>query len=108
MAIAVGNVQVLARLSGGVVIGKAQITLDTSYPTGGSVGVLAGIGGLAQLHAILPQKSLGFDFDYDPPTDKLKVYQQPAAAAAGASPEQTNTTNMSALVLPVIFVGQSG
>jgi hypothetical protein len=108
MAIAVANVQVLARLSGGIVIGKAQITLDNNYPTGGSAGVLNGIGGLAALHGVLAQKSLGFDFDYDAPTDRLKAYQQPAAAAAGPSPEVPNTTNMSANVLPVIFIGQAG
>lgn len=108
MAIVVANVVVLQRLSGGVVIGKANITLDTSYPTGGSAGVLNGIGVLASLHAVLAQKSLGFDFDYDVATDKLKAYQQPAVAAAGAAPEVPNTTNMSANVLPVIFIGQSG
>lgn len=104
MALAFSNVQDIVRLTGGIRIGKANITLETSYPTTGTAGIVQGLG-LGTLLAIVPLKSLGFDFDYDIATDKLKVYQQPAAAAAGPSPEVPNTTNLSANVLPILYIG---
>jgi hypothetical protein len=109
MALAFANVTTVVQLPGGGPQGTkvitANVTLDTSYPTGGSAGVAAGLG-LGKVLALVPLKSLGYDYDYDVATDRLKVYQQPAAAAAGASPEAPNTTNLSANVLPVLVFGQ--
>ena len=109
MALAFSGQTNIVQLPGaghGTLIMKANITLDNAYPTGGSAGVASGLG-VSQVLALVPLKSLGYDFDYDVATDKLKVYQQPAAAAAGPSPEAPNNTNLSALTLPVLVIANT-
>lgn len=81
-----------------------NLKLDTSYPTGGSVGVAARLG-FRSLAVLIPLQHSGYIVEYINDTDKLKVYQQPAAATAGASPEVPNTTNLSGTVLRFLAMG---
>ena len=79
-------------------IDSVQWNGDASYPTGGTPGFAAAIGiAPGHLFAVLPESHSGYTWDYDRGSDKLKLYQQPAAAAAGASPEVPPTTNLSAV-----------
>ena len=95
MALAFANVNQILGSTGGLKLVEADVTLDTSYPTGGSAGLAAGLGFAQIIKHVIWTQCKGFELDYIPATDKLKVYQQPAAAAAGASPEVPNTTNLS-------------
>ena len=79
-------------------VAVVRLRLDTSYPTGGSPGVKAALG-MPGLIALVPLSSLGYHIEYNNDTDKLKVYQQPSAASAGASPEVPSTTNLSANIV---------
>lgn len=112
MALAVSNNPAPLRLgqvlggggegSGGMKMALVTFVGDTSYPTGGSINVTpileaAGLDIVSRIYAVIPITQLGYEWDYIAAVDKLKVYQQPAAAAAGPSPEVPNTTNLSAL-----------
>lgn len=73
-----------------------EFTLPNSYATGGTPGVSNVLGfRTGSVVAIVPLNHLGYFWEYNPTTDSIKVYQQPAAAAAGASPEVANATNLS-------------
>lgn len=82
-----------------------RVKLDTSYPTGGTPGVKA-ILGIPNLIALIPLSNAGYHIEYVNDQDKLKVYQQPAAAAAGASPEVPNTTNLSAIIIRCLAISE--
>lgn len=103
MALAVTNVQDVVKLTGNKVLRTATVTLDTAYPTGGSQGLLAGLG-LGSIFLVLFAGAGGYDFDYVVGTDKLKVWGSGAAAGASHS-EVANTTNLSAIQVPVLVVG---
>ena len=77
---------------------------DTSYPTGGSIGVSAALG-FRRILALIILSHSGYVTDYDPGTDKLKVYQQPSVATAGAMPEVPNTTNLSGAIFRALVIG---
>jgi hypothetical protein len=83
----------------------ADITLETSYPTGGTAGIANALG-VGKILSLEPVSCGGYSIDYLVATDKLKCYQQPAAAGAGPSPEVPNATNMSAVVAHVFVVAQ--
>jgi len=85
-------------------VAVVNMKLDASYPSGGSPGVAAKLG-FSRLAALIPLQHSGYIVEYINDTDKLKVYQQPAAAAAGASPEVPNTTNLSGTVLRFLALG---
>ena len=118
MALAVSNNPAPLRLgqilggggqgAGGLKVALATLVGDTSYPTGGSINVTpileaAGLDIVNRIYGILPITQLGYEWDYIAASDKLKVYQQPAAAAAGPSPEVPNATNLSG-VTPACLV----
>lgn len=87
--------------AGGLKLALVTFTLDGAYPAaGGYPGITAlleaaGLDIVNKIDGILPVTERGYGWDYDPATDKLKVYMQPAAAAAGAAPEAT--ANLAAL-----------
>jgi hypothetical protein len=107
MAIAVASKTRLATLSGGVVIDQVSITGDSSYPTGGSGG-LANLCGHKNTYALLPTVATGFDVDYIPATDLLKVYNSGGGGAGTKATEVANATNLSATTFIAIAIGQLG
>ena len=85
-------------------IDSVQFAGDSAYPTGGTPAFSQAIGiAPGHLFAVIPVSHGGYIFDYDRGVDKLKVYQQPAAAAAGAMPEVPNTTNLSAVTFRALI-----
>jgi len=104
MALAVSNLKSVQGLTGAT-WKTATLTFDASYPTGGYTGVAALLGYPTQILAFVPTQSKGFDYDYLPGTDALKIYQQPGTATAGASPEVPNATNLSAVSIAVLVLG---
>lgn len=85
-------------------VDSVQWSGDASYPTGGTPQFAAAIGIAPEhLFAVLPVQHSGYVFDYDRGVDKLKVFQQPAAAAAGAMPEVPNNTNLGAVTFRALI-----
>ena len=107
MALAVANVQTIEQLSGNVRLTLATVTLDTAYPTGGSVG-LAGLLGLARALAIDVIASTGFIIDYLPGSDQLKVFNPGGAGAGTKATEVANATNLSANQVQILAIGLTG
>jgi hypothetical protein len=105
MAIAVTVTKRLASLSGGVVIDQVSIVGDTNYPTGGSAGLAAACKH-NQTYAFLPSVATGFDLDYTPATDLLKVYNSGGGGAGTKATEVANSTNLSANTFIGIAIGQ--
>ncbi|HEX5271318.1 MAG TPA: hypothetical protein VFW33_12550 [Gemmataceae bacterium] len=105
MAMVVTPTKRLATLSGGVVIDQVSIVGDTSYPTGGSAGLAAGCKH-AQTYAFLVTVGTGFDLDYIPGTDLLKVYNSGGGGAGTKATEVANATNLSANTFIGIAIGQ--
>lgn len=105
MAIIVAAKQRLAALSGGVVIDAVTITLDTSYPTGGSGG-LANLCGHSKTYGLLTTVGTGFDVDYLPATDKLQLFNSGGGGAGTKATEVGNATNLSATQIQGIAIGQ--
>lgn len=90
---------------------SVEFQLPASYSTGGTAGVSAALGFRAgSILAMIPLNHLGYFWEYRPETDSVKVYQQPAAAAAGASPEVPNATNLSGagVVRALVFANTEG
>lgn len=88
---------------------RAQVVnfkLDSAYVTGqnGTAGVAAKLG-FQHIVALIPLSHGGIMWDYDGGTDKLKLYGQPAAATAGASPELASG-NYSAITVRALALGQ--
>lgn len=105
MAIAVTLIKRLAALSGGIVIDQVSIVGDTSYPTGGSAGIAKALGH-SQTYGFLPSVATGFDLDYLPATDLLKVYNSGGGGAGTKATEVANASNLSANTFIGIAVGQ--
>lgn len=101
MAIAVANRQVIESESGFKLV-FAQITLDTSYPTGGSPGVANALGFQNVLGVMVNNKG-GYDVEYVRAADKLKISQN--AAINSPHSEVANTTNLSAITVDVLAIG---
>lgn len=105
MAITIVNIETseeqgLASLRAAIVNFKG----DSSYTTGGTVGVAAKLGFAPEkLLCLIPLSHGGYIWDYDPGTDKLKMYQQ--SAATGALTEVPNTTNLSGTVYRALALG---
>ncbi|HEV3136148.1 MAG TPA: hypothetical protein VG348_15775 [Acidimicrobiia bacterium] len=107
MAVAISNVKPIVSLPG-VKLATCTVTLDTSYPTGGTVGITAALeaAGLpidSGIIAFAALQSAGYDYDYLPATDALKVWGG-AAAGAGVGVEVANATNLSAKSIVVLVV----
>lgn len=107
MALVVAAKQRLATLSGGVVIDQVTITGDNNYPTGGSAG-LANLLGHKNTYGFLSTVGTGFDIDYIPGSDLLKVYNSGGGGAGTKATEVPNATNLSANTFIGIAVGQLG
>lgn len=104
MAIAVTNVKQVEALSGNVKMLTAAITLDTSYPTGGSPGLASQLG-LKSLAVLLTVVSTGYILDYIPASDLLKVLLPGGTGAGSKASEVANTTNLSATQVQVFAIG---
>jgi hypothetical protein len=123
MAIAATGLQVLQSESGFRIV-TATITLDTSYPTGGSPGVAALLG-LNTVFAVIVLHTKGLDHEYNKGVDTLRSYNSmpahshtentavaytqnavTAAVAASAGPEVANGTNLSAITVDVLAFGR--
>lgn len=79
---------------------------DGAYTTaqGGSPNVAQALGvRKGNLLALIPISHGGLSWDYDPGTDRLKLYGQPAVAAAGASPEVASG-NYSAITFRALMI----
>lgn len=76
---------------------------DNSYVTGGSP-IAAALGFQPErLLALISLSHGGYVWDYDPGTDKLKVYRQ--SAASGALAEVPATTDLSATTFRALALG---
>jgi hypothetical protein len=84
-----------------------DVTGDAAYPTGGYTGLDTALGmsgrGIIAVHSV---DGKGYQVGYDVTNKKLKFYQQPAAAAAGPSPEVPNGTNLSAVTVTLLVFGE--
>lgn len=81
---------------------RCTLVGDSSYPTGGSTGLLAALKSLKKSNnlnivAVLGQDNAGKQIGYDHANDKLKVY-----AAGGA--ETTNATDLSGTTLNLVII----
>jgi hypothetical protein len=105
MAVAISNRQEAIRLSGNIKLVLASITLDTSYPTGGSPGITAALG-LASILALIPYGNKGgYDIDYVKAADKLKCLYGTGSSLTGPHTEVANTTNLSAVTVDTLVIG---
>src|SRR5947209_10552276 len=106
MALAVANRKTVGGGTGDLTFATADITLDNAYPTGGWPGI-ASLLGFTTLFALVDQDCAGFQIGYRQATDQLRVFDQPAAAAAGASPEAAaNLAALNGIVIHVLAIGQ--
>jgi hypothetical protein len=80
-----------------------DIKLDTSYPTGGYPIALNAVG-LETIDAVLTSTSAGYVYDFDLTNRKLKVYWT-GAAVSGVLAEVTAATNLSAITVRAVVVG---
>jgi hypothetical protein len=96
--------------AGGLKLALITLTGDNAYPTGGwptvtSILEAAGLDITNKIYALIPITQAGYEWDYIAATDKLKVYQQPSAAAAGASPEcPANAANLNGLAINALCI----
>lgn len=84
---------------------SANVTLDSSYPTGGEV-VAASDFGLTGIHQIIcgnPPLG-GFAASYDPINRKIKLFQSTTGAPA-LLVEVADTTSAATAVVPVLVIG---
>jgi hypothetical protein len=106
MSIAVSNRQVIEQFSGNAIMLTATVTLDTSYPTGGSAGLAAALG-LKQIYGLSVVQHAGYLVDYVA-GDKLQVFNTGGTGAGTKATEVTNATNLSATTVTALVVGQLG
>jgi hypothetical protein len=82
-----------------------DIVLDNSYPTGGYSIPTAAVG-LDTIEALeVFGGGGGYVYDFNPVTDKLKIYWT-GAAVSGVLAEVTAATNLSAVTVRAIVHGQ--
>jgi len=110
VAISVAGIVEFEGFSAGERLTLCNITLDSSYPTGGSAGlkaalnaVLAG-GGMGTILGVVPMRSFGLVIEYIIASDLLKCYWT-GAVVSTALAEVTNATNLSADVVPCLVIG---
>jgi hypothetical protein len=90
---------------------RVSVTGDTSYPAGGTTGLLAALRAHHKdqraILGIIPQDCGGYMLTYIPSTDKLKVYENdPTAGAEGPLPEVDATDNLGATTFIFIVISQ--
>lgn len=79
------------------VLTVADITFDSSYPTGGEALTASDLS-LAALDIVLAENAAGYSFEYDYTNSKLVArYFDYNAVADGAAIEVPDTTNLSTL-----------
>lgn len=113
MAITLTEVAGAEGISGKVRERYYDVTLDTSYPTGGyaisarSVGLTTIFGARVIGSALVAgtAKTTNFLAEYDYKLGKLQLFQDLAVAAAAPFGEVANATNVSTRVLRMVFVG---
>lgn len=88
---------------GDMKVAIADVTFDSSYPTGGEV-LDTKLLGLNLVHFAHVSNSAGYDVNYVPSTGKLLA--RVSAAAASAFGEVANATNLSTLTIRVMAYGQ--
>jgi hypothetical protein len=76
----------------------ADVTFDSSYPTGGE-SITPAVLGLSDIDAIFTNGAKGWGVVYDKANAKLMAY------GSTAGTEITDTTNLSALVVQILAVG---
>ena len=90
---------------GSVFAVPATVAFDSSYPTGGEA-ITAAQFGLAAIDDVIVTNGGGYVVSYIPSTGKLLVrYADYDAVADGALVEVPNATNLSALTVRVIVIG---
>lgn len=83
----------------------ADVTLDTSYPTGGEV-VSHGELGLTSIDFVLPSPAAGYIFEFDHANNKLKAfYGDYNATEDGALIQVPDKTDMSTVKVRLIAIG---
>jgi hypothetical protein len=82
----------------------ADITLDSSYPTGGYLLQPGDVGLSLSIELLASHPAGGYAFEYDQPTSKLKVYRIGAALSNPLS-EVPAATNLSAVKVRVVAFG---
>lgn len=103
MAATVSIVSDPARVEGDHRVTCANVTLDSSYPTGGESVTPAQLGLEAVDYAIVNVKSVGgtvnvANASYDAATSKIKVHDETPAEVA-------NTSDLSTLVVQIVAFG---
>jgi hypothetical protein len=84
----------------------ADITFDTSYPTGGEAITANQLKFDNTIHFVLPSPASGYVFEFDHANKKLKAYQTDYDLTAnGALVEVTAETNLSAVTVRVVAFG---
>ena len=103
------SISVVDRISEGnrkVIV--ADVTMDSSYPTGGE-SMTAGDLGLQKVSMVQANPNAGYIPEYDHTNSKLKVYRQKDPANAGGAdiplPEVGSTVDLSAVVFRVMATG---
>lgn len=92
------TVAIKAMTKAGVVrLNLVEITLDTSYDTGGET-VLPNQVGLSEILVFHPAASNGYTFEYDYVNKKLKAF-------SGAGTEVTSGTDLSSIVVRAAVYG---
>lgn len=83
-----------------------EVTMDSSYPTGGEAVTAAQLG-LATVDVAICSTNTGHIAQYDKANAKIKLYYADYDAVAdGALIEVPNTTNVAAVVVTVVAYGK--
>ena len=82
-----------------------DITMDSSYPTGGEE-ITANQLGLSVIDFVLPSPAAGYVFEFDHANKKLMAYQTDCDLVAnGALVEVTDKTDLSEVTVRVLAIG---
>lgn len=84
----------------------ADITFDSSYPTGGEALALTTLGLARHLREIrFSEVSAGYQLEYDRTNEKVKAYWVDTTVDGAAMAEVANTTDLSTLTAKVVAIG---
>lgn len=84
-------------------VGVVDVTLDSSYPTGGYLLSPADFGFSSEIEVMLTQSASGYDYEFDYNASKLKAYRvNVTGAQLGEVPA---ATNLSAVTVRCIAFG---
>lgn len=99
MAVAVSNIT--RSIQGNRRVVYADVTFDSSYPTGGESLTAANLGLSSKIDFLTAQSTGGYTFEFIHSTSLLKVFVEEAAAAGGPLLELANATDISTVVTRV-------